>query len=194
MKIFAEIPYNEHESVRLIWPDSCWLLSDRPLYIPDFADEFAALPMVACKAGRLGKNISPRFSSRYLTEHSVALVVLPRHALSEIKRGITPAISNICFDNAVVLGNWIKEPIGSAECRIHNLSGNDKDDLTLSLKMPEENLIADALASFSKYNTIKMGDVLLFPISDSEIQLTENLQITLTSTVSGKPLLNTRFK
>lgn len=194
MKIFAEIPYNEHESVRLIWPDSCWLRSDRPLYIPDFADKFAALPMAAYKAGRLGKNISPRFSRRYLTEHSVALALFPSKCLSDIKRGVTPEMSNICFDNALVLGNWTKESFESAECRIYHPSGNVSEENIREFKMPEETYIAETLASFSKYNTIKMGDILLYPISDSEIQLSENIQVTISSPVSDKPLLNTRFK
>ena len=200
MKIIADFPVPDtmQESgpscrnfLRLVWPDSCWLLSDRPLYIPDFADSFVAIPMAAFKAGRLGKNISPRFAERYLTEFSVALAVLSCQAYEAIGKGVVIDSGEYIFDNAVVLGEWQSLPPDSLRISI---AGPGAADRIIDLKMPAVSSVADMLASVSRHNTIKMGDVLLRPLGVEAIPLRENLRLDIRDSGSDRNLLTTRFK
>ena len=72
MKIFAlEYPLSATDSGHTpfrVWPDSCWILSRRPVFVPGFAPRFIGVPAIAVKISRLGKCVEPRFAPRYYAE------------------------------------------------------------------------------------------------------------------------------
>lgn len=198
MKIYASFPTSGQEPGRIIWPDSCWLLSDRPLYIPDFAPRFVAVAMAAYKIGRLGKCVAPRFASRYIAEYSAALVISPADVPEKIKAGQPLSFGEYCYDNAVVIGNWRHDPPQSISCQSSPLSpaaaeSANPAEVEISVSaMPPADALASAIKDLSAYNTLKMGDVILLPLDLPHIPLLENLQVTLKS--DDSTLVTTRFK
>ena len=190
MKIFSLFSTpQEKEPTFIVWPDSCLLLSDRPLYVPDFAPEFVAVPMAAYKAGRLGKNIAPRFASRYLTEFTAALCIMPRRALEALSEGAQPSVADTCFDTAVVMGDWTRVTPDNLELTCHTL-----DCPSLTIPWPDGKSAADSLAAFSMRNTIKMGDILMTPLPTSAIPVAEGDRISIFDADTRDTLLTTRFK
>lgn len=74
MKIFAvygnyDVPTADSlfagERQILLMADSSLLPPDRPLFVPDFDNDFRLFPSMAVKIHRLGKSIAPRFAYRY---------------------------------------------------------------------------------------------------------------------------------
>lgn len=180
-----------------MWPDSCWLLSNRPLYIPDFASSFKAIPMLAVKIGRLGKNVAPRFVSRYICQRTAALVILSSEALTRIQKGEPLNTFEYCFDNAVVLGDWSdSETLFPITLEVMNPT----DNATSKLQMPESRAIdtdgiIQAIVRLSRRNTLKMGDVVMVPLAFPEVLLEEGMRISISSdSTDPTALLFTRFK
>lgn len=178
MKIFA---YLESEQFT-VWPDSCMLISNRPLYIPDFESAFYALPMLALKVSKLGKCVAERFSGRYMREYSMGLLILPESALQKIRDGRMIDAGELCFDNAVVAGDWQKIegetsefPAGIPE--IFNLEIERGGELERSQPGVDSRKAPEALSRFSARNTIKMGDLLMLPIGGEPIRLERNLTL-----------------
>lgn len=199
----------------IYWPDSCWLLSNRPLFVPDFAPEFVAIPAVAAKIGRLGKSIALRFASRYISEFTAAFIILPVRAISEFEKGKIPTPADICFDNAIVMGDWHKiEPENldknlNFQLSVKN-SGNEVSSSSLEANFKG---IFSLISEVSKTNILKMGDVILFPaFSDAESASSPGSAFPISEGVSAKitllspslpdtpdiipapPLLSTNFK
>lgn len=194
MKIFASFSTDKQERVRIVWPDSCWLLSDRPLYIPDFDPEFNALPMAAYRIDRLGKHIAPRFAHRYISNFSAGVVVMPEKALQALLSGFPVDAMNYCFDNSIVIGNWQQTPVEEVVCKVMFPYSSSHEESFQSAYPNIENVFY-ALSDFSRFNTIKMGDVMLLPLSIPAIKLKDNLQLIINTPDSNElPLVNTRFK
>ena len=194
MKIYAQFTSNRQEPAHLIWPDSCWLLSDRPLYIPDFAPRFAAIPALAAKAGRLGKNVAPRFAGRYLTRWTSALIILPQSAIDLLDNGGVPPADQYCFDNAIVIGNWLlSDEIPPFDLYISNPRSSDAD-ISLSIA-PDKEPVVRALCDLTRYNTLKMGDIIMAPLPIDPIPLSERLSLRISAGGNRQShILFTRFR
>lgn len=216
MKILASIDKN-----RLLWPDSCWLQSNRPLFIPDFDEKFYAVPAIGFKSGRLGKCIAPKFAIRYFCSFSAALIILSRSALDAIRNGEAPAICDLCFDNAIVLGDGTPLPPDSdkltLEESISRLAGRIPQNFGIEILSADQSrrglqpdkvrltgtpdaIIASieaaaiTLSEASATNSIKTGDFILAPLAGIEpIELHQGQQISISAS-GGKPMLLTRFK
>lgn len=178
MKIFAYLESRQF----VVWPDSCMLVSNRPLYIPDFESEFYALPMLALKVSKLGKCVAEKFSGRYVREYSMGLLIFPESVLEKIKVGAKINDGELCFDNAVVAGDWQKIegetsefPAGIPE--FFNLEIEKGDEPEKRQLRVDSGKAAEALSEFSARNTIKMGDLLMLPIGGESIRLERNIAI-----------------
>ncbi len=206
----------------LAWPDSCLLPSDRPLYIPDFDSRFFAIPALALKSGRLGKGIAPKFALRYFSEYSGALIILPQCSISDLRDAILPGSPQLCFDNAVVIGETIamKPDMGKypADEALNLLAAGVPDSFCIEIHhapaspahaespLPAEEFLhgkpdtrsaAETLAAASTRNTIKTGDFILSPLEGVDpIPLAEGMEIRISLDVdtSARILLRTRFK
>lgn len=200
------------------WADSCRIPTDRPLFLPIFADSFVAVPAMAVKAGKVGKSIPLRFTPRYFLEWAPSLIVLPERDLGDFRAGRPlPAIST-CFDGALAIGEWttvdpLPDPLPRAE-----YTGNLSARLiprtlefireTISDPTPGKAVLPDlvspvsfdcslfpeAFSNISEYNAIKTGDILMIP-SDFEAQVDIGTKVSIcTNPASEKPALLTRFK
>lgn len=210
MKIYAEFPITDRqERTSLIWPDSCWLLSDRPLYIPDFAPAFLALPAIACKVGRLGKCVAPRFASRYAGDWTAALIILPATTVEGIGNGRQPGCAEWCFDNSLVIGEWQSEPPASLSIITASADSESSSVAYTAETGQARQCVMESLCNLSRHNTLKMGDIILSPLPDcSPVNLYEGLHLSVfafgeandpqlcrnQSDDAAAPILTTRFK
>lgn len=156
--------------------DSAIVLPGRPLFLPDCAPAFHAVICPAIRVSRLGKDIVPKFASRYYDAITLTLRLIPQGWPD------TGALSGL-FDNALALGQWL--PLAD-EYTI----GEDSSSVTIS----SADLLADeALAAVSAYATIKQGDIIMpchLPTPPSSLTLGTNVTLTLNST----PCLNVRIR
>ncbi len=187
-------------------PDSVGLPSWRPLFVPDFAAGGVAIPMMALKIGRLGKCVETRFASRYISSTAPAIQIVSAESMECVRGGVTPPQSQLCFDNAVVCGeftNLHSNPDGdTADCGSIRYRFRSSRAGETEVEMVYDKKISEmAVALSSRYNTIKTGDVILLPAS-SYVDLTENLVIEAycpavpegKSGVCEKPLLHSKIK
>lgn len=172
-----------------VWPDSCMLISHRPLYIPDFEEDFYALPMLALKIGRLGKCVAPKFALRYVSDFTAGFAVIPKSAVEDYDKenGISAGV--LCFDNAVVAGNW--QPLDILPTDRENMPKNleeflpeelkfefrDGDDCKIFCGTQRKGDATTALTRFSERNTIKVGDILMIPVGISPVKMTRNMTV-----------------
>lgn len=197
MKIYAELTsstLNTQEPARIVWPDSCWLLSDRPLYIPDFAPCFVAVTAMAGKIGRLGKCIAPRFAHRYVAQWSAALIIIPQPVFERILKGESPQSADLCFDNSLVIGDWLPEPPQRLCINCQSPDGTDATDSAAYDTAP----VFSALVNLSARNTLKMGDVIIAanPAVFRAWSVPEGASLTIGTSedISASAILSTRFK
>lgn len=185
-------PESLSEGALLLWPDSCALPSGRPLFLPDFADEFKIMPAFAVRISRLGKCVASKFAHRYFTSYTPALLLFPADALESLKNGILPPPDSYCFDSSVVTGNWIPADGLSdfkAEASFISPDLACKNNFSLSL-----NVIYEAISLASLRSTLKIGDVILIPCPESVFTAEENSSISISSPTDSDPVLLTKFK
>lgn len=182
----------------MVWPDSCMLLSNRPLFVPDFEKAFYALPALAGKIGRLGKSIAERFAYRYVNEIAAALIIFPESALKALYAGINPPAGEFCFDNALVVGDFFPYSAESDQTiRIQRISSSPDSPDSADSESLEGSLRAfyPIISSFSRRNTLKMGDVVLAPLPARPIKIEEGSSLRLLMPqVTSKPALTTNFR
>lgn len=177
----------------MVLPDSCRLQSRRPLFIPDFAECFIAIPALGVKIGRVGKSIARRFAMRYASQYCASLIILPLSAKESIKKGEQPPMKDLCFDNAIVIGEMLDNP---PVCS--SLMAMLDNEIILHCDNPELNLdnFEEAVAEISRRNTLKNGDIILLPSPKVEVTLQPEMTIEIDVILDGirKELLFTRFK
>ena len=161
---------------------------------------------MAAKIGRLGKTVGLRFAHRYVSEYSAALIILPLRAVNDWEEGMNPQYSDICFDNSLVIGEWMKAEAVTPERNFtFTLQLGDKQDQSSRIPLSASlQGIYSLITEVSGTNTLKMGDVMLLPMmtagSDtrSSFPIRENLtaQIFLSPSDDdpGRKILHTNFK
>ena len=229
MKISTYIPLNTDIAAGVpgrgsgiyMWADSCWLLSDRPLYIPDFAESCVAIPALAVKSARLGKSIPPRFSLRYIGDWTASIIILPAGIESDFRSGLPIDIASLCFDNAIVIGDWQKSrpipaplppaeeaPAGASQMLPDKLeivftpASGDTDTVTEVIEKRQPVTLSpgqwpEAITRISQNNVVKTGDITLFP-ADVSYRLSPGDSIRIFIPGDGAahdtPILITKFK
>ena len=171
MKIFAiGQNYAEHnkelksknptEPVVFMKPDTAILKNNKPFFIPDFSEELHYETELIIKFNRIGKNISPKFSSRYFAEIGLGIDFTARDLQRKLKAEGKPWEICKAFDNSAVIGNFMKvselEDIQNIEFHLdingkRVQTGNSRDMI-----FPVNELVAYV----SRFFTIKIGDLL----------------------------------
>lgn len=138
-------------------PDSALLLQGRPLFMPEEGEGWQAQICMAVKIGRLGKNISEKFAPRYYDGLSCAMrLVLPS----------APEMASVIdgMDSGIVHGEWLdaSKAAGTMTVSVGAV------EIHLAPQAPE---IVKTISGISRYTTLKMGDIILLPASDTMIPL-----------------------
>ncbi|MDE6296043.1 MAG: hypothetical protein K2M03_08270 [Muribaculaceae bacterium] len=154
-----------------VLPDSVGLQSERPLFVPDFEDGACACPAVAVKLSRLGKCIERRFAGRYWQETAPAIVVMPRGTADKIRDGVTPDVTELCFDSSIVTGTFA----------VHDdISFSFDNSGTQRTVTQDKETIDKTVEQLSELNTLKTGDIILL-LSPHPFVINENDIITADS-------------
>lgn len=156
--------------------DSAIVLPGRPLFLPDCAPGFKGVICLAFRVSRLGKNVDPKFASRYYDAVTLALRLVPEGWDTD-----TGALSGL-FDNALAIGQWL--PLAD-----EYVMGQRDESVAISATSLE---VDRALATVSTYATIKQGDIILPAILTPPLNVA--LGDNLTLTLNTAPCLTTRIR
>lgn len=170
--------------------DSSLLKDGKPLFLPDFADEFIAYPSLVIRINRLGKNIAKRFASRYYDAVTVGLCIEAKGISSSAKLACENSLLN-AFDSAAVLGDFIPvENINDNRTFSVTTSNNESFSISIdSLSLDIDSLIEE----LSKYYTFKIGDI-LYTGYNPKFGFKLNINDTITGTLGNNELLHFKVK
>ncbi len=143
-----------------LFPDSALTVARQPLFLPGFADKWAAEAGLAFRITRLGKTIAPRFARRYYDAVTVALRAIPLSEEWDRSGALTSA-----FDGALTLGTWI--PIADTEDFTVEFNSE-----ALGFRATRHELLTDeSISAVSTFCTIKSGDAIIPAMNAAEAPL-----------------------
>ncbi|MDE6237088.1 MAG: hypothetical protein K2M45_04410 [Muribaculaceae bacterium] len=172
----------------LSFPDSSIIKNGNPFFIPDFDTDFSTHIYFAIKISRLGKSIAPRFAERYYSEIAPALTVKADNLLAILQRSGLPWTSAVGFDKSVAIGEFINYSEEDSFTFTIHADGQE----AVSIPVPDKKNISDAIAEASRYNSLKMGDLILIPAQTPDIRLI--IGERLTAVVNDEELLKFPIK
>lgn len=125
--------------------DSCLLNGRKPFFVPDWSEAIGVTPCVILRISRLGKEIAPKFASRYYDAVAPGADFAALDILREAEKEGKPWTKALAFDYSLAIGEWISNDEMSATKLLN-------DELIIS---PEE-----AISEASKVMTIRQGDLI----------------------------------
>ena len=146
MKIIGFI-YHDSGVQMVLKGDSCLLNGRKPMFLPDGTSELGVTECVILRVSRLGKEIAPKFASRYYDAVAPGADFIAMDLARKAQEKGEPWTEAIAFDYSLAIGEYEPTPTPS-------LKGKEylKEELVLS---PEE-----AIARASKVMTIRQGDLI----------------------------------
>ena len=88
-------------------PDSAILKDGKPFFIPDFSNEVHYETELVVRINRLGKNISPRFASRYYDALTVGIDFTARDLQRKFREAGNPWELCKGFDSSAAIGTFV---------------------------------------------------------------------------------------
>ncbi|MBR5640227.1 MAG: fumarylacetoacetate hydrolase family protein [Muribaculaceae bacterium] len=171
--------------------DSAIIKTNKPFFVPHFAQSFTGTPAIVLHIDRLGKHIAPRFAHRYCLALAPAIKVTARELAMEQPMEATSALS-LSFDGALLLGDFttidIPESINSSEVTIERNGERAAQGNLNAMGLDFRQLIAQ----LSVYFTLKMGDMIVVELGHSDIEL--KMGDTLHAAINGCQKLTIRVK
>lgn len=149
------------EPVIFCKPDTALLRNNDPFFIPDFSNEVHHEVEIVVKINRLGKNIQPKFASKYYDEIGLGIDFTARDLQDELREQGLPWEKSKAFDSsAAVAKNFIKkEELGDLNNLDFSLKINDKTVQTGNTNQMLNN-IEELICYVSKFFTLKIGDLI----------------------------------
>ena len=144
MKIIGFI-YHDSGVQMVLKGDSCLLNGRKPMFLPDGTSELGVTECVILRVSRLGKEIAPKFASRYYDAVAPGADFIAMDLARKAQKEGKPWTEAIAFDYSLAIGEWINHDEMSAAELLN-------DELIIS---PEE-----AIARASKVMTIRQGDLI----------------------------------
>lgn len=149
------------EPVIFMKPDSALLRNNEPFYIPEFSQKVHYECELVVRINRLGKNVEPRFASRYYHEIGLGIDFTARDLQNKLKDKGLPWEKSKGFDrSAVVSPDFVAlEELPDSKSIKFELRKNGKlvqsgDSACMLFSVDE------LISHVSKYFTIKIGDLM----------------------------------
>ena len=133
---------SERQWEMVLKADSCLLNGRKPLFMPEWTKELGVTECMILRVSRLGKEIAPKFASRYYDAVAPGADFIALDLAREAEKAGRPWTEALAFDYSLAVGEWMSG-LGDEW-----ISG----DYVLS---PEE-----AIAEASKVMTIRQGDLI----------------------------------
>lgn len=140
MKIIGFI-YRGEESEMVLKGDSCLLNGRKPLFMPEWTKELGVTECMILRVSRLGKEIAPKFASRYYDAVAPGADFIALDLAREAQKAGRPWTEALAFDYSLAIGTFSDERLA--------FSGGD------FVMTPEE-----AVAEASRVMTIRQGDLI----------------------------------
>lgn len=142
MKIIGFV-YHDGETEMVLKGDSCLLNGRKPLFIPDWTTDLGVTECLILRVSRLGKEIAPKFASRYYDAVAPGADFVAQDVLREVQSAGRPWTKALGFDYSLAIGEWSDVQ-------------SDKVQSTKEWVMTPEEAIAEA----SRVMTIRQGDLI----------------------------------
>lgn len=149
MKIIGFV-YSESGYEMVLKGDSCLLNGRKPFFVPDWSHEVGVTGCMILRVSRLGKEIAPKFASRYYDAIAPGADFVAIDVLREAKASGRPWTRALAFDYSLAIGEWGDVQRDNVQTTKDNVQGTK--DYVLS---PEE-----AISEASKVMTIRQGDLI----------------------------------
>lgn len=138
--------------------DSSLTNAGKPFFIPDFAKEFEAIPVIAVRINRLGKSIASKFGGRYYTEFAPAVHFRAKDLLHRLRDLQLPAARACSFDRSFIMGDFRPFPEAAEAAVVMKKNGETVSEFkSVELLIPVNETIAKA----SYADTLKIGDLIV---------------------------------
>lgn len=160
MKIVG-IQMIDGEKELLLKSDSSLLVNRKPFFVPEYVSQVTAYPCLILRVSKLGKNISPRFASRYYDAYAGGLHLEASNLLTAARENGRSWTKAIAIDGTAPVGNFVSLAEGESISENFVFSMNEETVTPRWIATPEE-----AIAEISRYMTIRQGD-LIFIVADS---------------------------
>ena len=156
----AERVCEENEPVIFLKPDSALLKDGKPFFIPDFSNEVRYEAELVVRISRLGKNIAPRFASRYYDAVTVGIDFTACDMLRRAQQQGHPWELSKGFDASAVVGDFV--PVGQfADASALNFSLSvDGQEVQRGCASDMRFAVDELIAYVSRFMTLKIGDLL----------------------------------
>lgn len=156
--------------------DSALTNAGKPFFIPDFAEEFEAIPTIAIRINRLGKSVAPKFGGRYYSEFVPAIHFRAKDLLNRLRDLRLPADKACSFDRSFIMGEFRPFPAsGVIEVTLVKngeiVSGFKSSKLLSSVN--------ETVAEASYADTLKIGDLIVPGLPQGiDIAISDILELT----------------
>jgi 2-keto-4-pentenoate hydratase/2-oxohepta-3-ene-1,7-dioic acid hydratase in catechol pathway len=141
-------------------PDSALLLNNNPFFLPAFSNEIHYEAEIVLKVSRLGKNIQPKFASRYYHSIGIGIDFTARDLQDIAKKAGHPWEIAKAFDQSAVINKFISIEDVPEPGAIHfNLDVNGNRVQTGNTR---DMIFAfdEIIAYVSTFITLKTGDLI----------------------------------
>lgn len=155
-------------------PDSAFIRSGKPFFIPEFDSSFVAYPGLAVRIDRLGKGIAAKYASRYYACVAPSVSVVTGDSNNEACNGIFTGRDTV-FDGSFWFGNFIDVEALEGKEIVFSFGNGDKD-----IKICANRMIENApriIEPLSRRFTIKMGDMITLGTLGSPIELETGMRV-----------------
>ncbi len=149
--------------------DSSLLNGRKPMFIPDWTNDLRYIPAVALRICRVGKNIQPRFASRYYDAVAPAIDFCAYDTLLSAQRAGKSDTTARAFDFSFAIGTFLPQQAGEAQTLADAIpslrwvyetaDGTEQEVNTTALLLSAE----EAVHRASRIMTLRQGDILYIP-------------------------------
>lgn len=167
------------EPVIFMKPDTALLRNNEAFYIPSFSKDVHYECELVVRINRIGKNIEPRFASRYYEEIGLGVDFTARDVQMALKAKGLPWEKAKAFDKSAVLSSEfisVNDLPAMNDIHFHLLLNGEvvQQGHTADMLFGVDELIAD----ISKYYTLKIGDLIYTgtPVGVGAVAISDHLE------------------